>query len=48
MLVRELIERLQQFDGELEILAHYNGGEYESDLEYLGLDEEDGTLHFRD
>ena len=48
MLVRELIERLQQFDGELEILAHYNGDEYVSDLMYLELVEEDGVLHFKD
>jgi hypothetical protein len=48
MLVRELIERLQQFDGELEIVAHYNGDEYESDLEFLRLRQEDGVVHFCD
>jgi hypothetical protein len=48
MKVKELIEQLQKFDGELEILAHYNGDEYESDFMFLRLVEEDGILHFKD
>jgi hypothetical protein len=48
MLVRELIEQLQQFDGELEIVAHYNGDEYMSNLEFLQLRQEDGVVHFYD
>jgi len=47
MTVRELIERLQQFDGELEIVAHFNGNEYDSDLEFLELYQDpDGVVHF--
>lgn len=50
MKVKELIEQLQKFDGELEILVHVhcNGDEYESDLMFLRLVEEDGVLHFKD
>lgn len=32
MTVRELIEILSQFDGEMEIMVSQNGGEYEGDF----------------
>lgn len=39
MLVRELIELLQQFDGEKEVWMQQNGGEYHSSLEFLKVEE---------
>ena len=42
MKVRELIEWLQEFDGEMEVRGSYAGGQYESDLDFLNIEERDG------
>jgi len=44
MKVRELIEWLQEFDGEMEVRGSYAGGEYESDLDFLNIEERDGDV----
>lgn len=48
MKVKELIELLSKFDGELELRGEYNGGEYESDLDYLEVKEVDGKVWWLD
>lgn len=48
MKVRELIELLEGFDGDLELRGSYNGGEYESDLEFLVVEQVDGVLWLLD
>ena len=35
MKVRELIELLSKFDGELDVMMEQNGGEYVSDLDNM-------------
>ena len=35
MKVKELIELLQQFNGDAELMLSENGGEYNSDLEFM-------------
>jgi hypothetical protein len=39
MTVRELIELLQQYDGDREVWMQQNGGEYHSSLEFLRVEE---------
>lgn len=48
MKVYELIELLSKFDGELELRGEYNGGEYESDLEFLVVEQVDGKVWLLD
>ena len=48
MKVREFIEWLEGFDGELELRGSYNGGEYESDLELVEIEERDGKVWLLD
>lgn len=48
MKVKELIERLEKFDGELELESWQNGDEYVSDLEFLKIYEEGGKVILRD
>ena len=39
MKVKELIELLQQFDGEKEVWMQVNGGEYHSSLDFVKAEE---------
>ncbi len=48
MKVKELIELLSQFDGESELRGSYNGGEYESVLDFLKVEEVDGKVWLLD
>jgi len=48
MKVRELIEWLEGFDGELVVRGSYNGGEYESDLELLDIEKREGEVWLLD
>jgi len=48
MKVKELIELLSQVDGELELMMEQNGGEYESDLEFMVVDQIDGKVWLLD
>ena len=48
MKVRELIEWLEGFDGELEVMMEQNGGEYVSDLDNMKVEEVDGVLWLMD
>jgi hypothetical protein len=48
MKIKDLIKLLEQFDGEKEIVAKYNGGEYESDLSTLQLVETENHVEFKD
>ena len=48
MKVRELIEWLEGFDGDMELRGSYNGGEYESVLDLLEIEERDGVVWLLD
>ena len=48
MKVRELIEWLEGFDGELDVMMEQNGGEYVSDLECMNIEEKDGKVWLLD
>ena len=48
MKVRELIELLSEFDGELELNMEQNGGEYVSDLGNMKVEVIDGELWLLD
>lgn len=48
MKVRELIEWLEGFDGELELRGSYNGGEYVSDFELLDIEKREGEVWLLD
>ena len=48
MKVKELIELLSKFDGELDIVMEQNGGEYESDLEFMDVEVDGGELRLKD
>lgn len=48
MKVKELIELLSKFDGEMEVLMEQNGGEYVSDLEFMKVEEKDGKVWLLD
>ena len=48
MKVKELIELLQQFDGEKELMLEQNGGEYWSDLQFLKVEERDDKVWLLD
>ena len=48
MKVKELIELLSKFDGELDVVMEQNGGEYESDLSFMKVEERDGELRLLD
>ena len=48
MKVKELIELLSKFDQESELRGSYNGGEYESVLDFLKVEEVDGKVWLLD
>jgi hypothetical protein len=48
MKVRELIEWLEGFDGDKELMMEQNGGEYVSDLEFIDIQEKDGKVWIYD
>jgi hypothetical protein len=48
MKVRELIEWLECFDGDKELMMEQNGGEYVSDLEFIDIQEKDGKVWIYD
>ncbi len=48
MKVKELIELLSKFEGELELRGSYNGGEYESDFELMELEKREGEVWLLD
>lgn len=48
MKVKELIELLSKFDGELEVKMEQNGGEYVSDLDNMKVEEIGGELWLLD
>jgi len=48
MKVKELIELLSKYDGNLELMMEQNGGEYESDLEFMVVDQIDGKVWLLD
>ena len=48
MKVKELIELLKQFDQESELRGSYNGGEYESVLDFLEVKEINGKVWWLD
>jgi hypothetical protein len=45
---RELIEWLEGFDGDKELMMEQNGGEYVSDLELIDIQEKDGKVWIYD
>jgi hypothetical protein len=48
MKVKELIELLSKFNQESELRGSYNGGEYESVLDFLKVEEVDGKVWLLD
>jgi histidinol phosphatase-like PHP family hydrolase len=48
MKVKELIELLSKYDGELELKMEQNGGEYESDLSCVKVEERGEELWLLD
>jgi hypothetical protein len=48
MKVRDLIEWLEGFDGDMELMMEQNGGEYVSDLKFMDIQEKDGKVWIYD
>jgi len=48
MKVKELIELLSKYDGNLELMMEQNGGEYESNLEFMVVEQVDGKVWLLD